>query len=138
MREIKFRAWVKPGELTNHVNGVIADAKPNFYESDCLIERLDLTGKKNFREIFDFDRIELMQYTGLKDKNGVDIYEGDIYRVPYGGMFKIYYDAETASFLLDSLDGNHTRKRFVADSPYPDGEIIGNIYENPELMEASK
>jgi hypothetical protein len=41
---IKFRAWVKPGVLSNHLDGVIAEAKPDFIERVCLVKRDDLIG----------------------------------------------------------------------------------------------
>lgn len=136
----KFRAWVKPGVLSNHPDGVVADAKPDFLGMECLVKRDDLKGKKCFTEIFDFEDIEFMQSTGLKDKNGVEIFEGDI--VQWGdtpdweekpirvAVVKINPDIQ-----FDSNVGIFQYGQFA----YQDTErfltILGNIYENPELLE---
>lgn len=82
----KFRAWVKPGVLSNHPDGVVADAKPDFLGMECLVKRDDLKGKKCFTEIFDFEDVELMQSTGLKgymddsydDSEEKDVFSGDV------------------------------------------------------------
>lgn len=75
------------------------------------------------------DQCEVMQYSGLKDKNGVEIYEGDICYDFYSeenGVVKFdegkfVYDKETQCYDLSEVTG--------------DIELIGNIYENPELVE---
>lgn len=141
----KFRAWVKPGVLSNHLDGVIAEAKPDFLGMNCLVKRNDLVGKDCFTEIVDFDDVILMQSTGLKDKNGVEIYAGDIvqstwYDVdnnPYkkkgeityaGAQYVIAYDSqfdvETGEITYDAHSLSY------AENP----EVIGNIYTNPELL----
>lgn len=73
-------------------------------------------------------RNHLMQFTGLKDKNGTDIYEGDILDYPHREvMDNNIIDFKDGGFCLTHGDG----QRFY---PY-NNEIIGNIYENPELIE---
>ena len=124
-REIEFRAWHKKYEYMARV----ADISFNR-------ERINL----NAADIGSFDDIELMQYTGLKDKNGVKIFEGDIvqinddwdtYGMNAGEKYEIYfyaggfrckpkYNAKSKGYWLD--DGN-------------DVVVLGNIYENPELLE---
>ena len=79
-----------------------------------------------------------MQYTGLKDKNGKEIYEGDIVR--YKDIDKmagtthdfkeVYFDTELLCFELRYTHNKLLNKQFEKDF-----EIIGNIHENPELME---
>lgn len=136
----KFRAWVKPGVLSNHPDGVVADAKPDFLGMECLVKRDDLKGKKCFTEIFDFEDIELMQSTGLKDKNGVEIFEGDIVlenRIQRAVSFGEQEYEEDFGNLAYYVGFNvYTKWGYSSIDPV-EYEILGNIYENPELLEAT-
>jgi uncharacterized phage protein (TIGR01671 family) len=77
-----------------------------------------------------FDAI-LMQYTGLKDKNGVEIYEGDV--VEAKGYYQDKYIIEWVYDGWEIFDG---KDGVVADfDEWEKLEVIGNIYENPELLE---
>ena len=133
----KFRAWVKPNILSNHLGGVIAEAKPDFLGRNCLVRRNDLEGKKCFTEIFAFDDIELMQSTGLKDKNGVEIFEGDI--VLADGVKKIVTFGEQEheedfGDLIYYIGFNvYTKMGYSSVIPV-EYEVIGNIWENSELL----
>lgn len=137
----KFRAWVKLNILSNHLGGVIAEAKPDFLGRNCLVRRNDLEGKKCFTEIFAFDDIELMQSTGLKDKNGVEIFEGDI--VLADGVKKIVTFGEQEheedfGDLIYYIGFNvYTKMGYSSVIPV-EYEVIGNIYENPELLEEQR
>ena len=86
---------------------------------------------------FDFSEIELMQSTGLKDKNGKEIFEGDIIdvgtRIPF--LNKIERDKETGYLKMVPIDERWTESYFTSFEDKSRYEIIGNIYENPELLE---
>ena len=125
MREIKFRAWDKEKKIMREVLGIDILHKEIFFSNedvDCY-------------EHTDFKDIELMQYTGLKDKNGKEIYEGDIVKF-LNGIFEVIWCNEKASFMLK----NKEYKEFL-NFIYENNngmEIVGNIYENPELLGENK
>lgn len=145
MREIKFRAYITYGYTTQelHDPGLLEEIQETGLG---FIDTPDLIDFKNQRikydsEWYERDRFRLMQSTGLKDKNGVEIYEGDIIRtseygtgdrVNYRGydLFNIIF--KDGAFRLDSK----YRAYFLNDGFYC--EIIGNIYENPEIMEVDE
>lgn len=76
-----------------------------------------------------------MQYTGLKDKTGREIYEGDIVKTQYD-IAKVLWLDEGAQFIVQYIDDPDGNWDIMADiSCGGDYEVIGNIYENPELLE---
>lgn len=126
MREIKFRAWIKANKRMELCIGV----NP-FYVSDC--DRLH----------WKHDEVELMQFTGLKDKNGKEIYEGDLIEVKtekYHFISEIMWDETSASF--EFQDTQNTYCGLDAINVFEHGsslyggfvEVIGNIHENLELL----
>lgn len=124
MKEIKFRAWdiESPAMLT--WEEIQDDWETEGYSDNILRG----------------DHYIPMQYAGLKDKNGKEIYEGDIiqYVVPFeGGQYTIYilvkWGKVEFSFLKKTLSNKIHRTTYQGLERY--GKVIGNIYENPSLWE---
>ena len=87
----------------------------------------------------DFDDIELMQFTGLKDINGKEVYEGDIIKDSEDFIAQVVYDKEYAGFGLnyqpfDLVDGLSVTFEELKNEYRNAFEVIGNKYENPELL----
>ena len=111
MREIKFRAW------------------------DKIIKRMLYF---DFTQHIDPTDCEIMQFTGLKDTNGKEIYEGDILGGTFGDGYIGYCD-KCKSFEYLFADGECTSCNgdiswFEMVEENGKLEVIGNIYENPELL----
>ena len=126
----KFRAWIK-------TENCFAD----YIESIRLyINEIDLCwGGICESDCFDFKDVILMQSTGLKDKNGKEIFDGDILACKTDDEvinLNVFWDEEHALFMFESKKYNEQEPlaELVEDNTYP-FEIIGNIYENPELLE---
>lgn len=91
---------------------------------------------------FEKSELTLMQSTGLKDKNGQEVFEGDILAVETDEEVvnvNVFWDEKHALFMFESKKYNEKEllAELVEDNTYP-FEIIGNIYENPKLLEEKK
>ncbi|MBS9781681.1 MAG: hypothetical protein KGV56_04235 [Gammaproteobacteria bacterium] len=130
MREIKFRFYCK--QLEQYIRC-----------DDLEIQEIVVLVQGKSHELND---IIVEQYTGLKDSKGVDIYEGDIieYKHVFGEIWVVFYDVQEAAFILKMISNDNSRVdtfNFFKTMLFRDIEnldkqkVIGNIHENPELLE---
>ena len=166
MREIKFRAWNKEKKIMCYDN---EDNSKEYFDGINSTEigfiNYRLSIPKDDSDWYYRSRYEVMQYTGLKDKNGMEIFEGDIIKYSFrdGGdtntrVLEIFNDGVNfkmreinRDYWLEKVDGvlklkhGHLTKhrgktQYLMGISVPEiysYEVIGNIYENLELLGVS-
>lgn len=130
MREIKFRAWHKKEKRMSHVNV--------FSQAEGWVHT---PGEHGCYEVWNAGKYEIMQYTGLKDKNGKEIWNGDIVSLGSFDTLRAHIEYQHCSFVLVHKKDSE-RKQYcdngVSEPIFKNCEVslevIGNIYENPDLL----
>ncbi len=134
----KFRAFIK---LENAVNPMQTVAKINFEKESVTIEQ---------GLVFKFNDVILMQYTGLKDKNGLDIYEGDIVEIKQQGSIVKYIPNNSVNEIVYKDSAFCVKETWgIGGIEWPiiaglyykaseEFEVLGNVHENPELLEVAE
>lgn len=142
MREIKFRAWDENSQEMIYEVGITPEGIPY-----SIPENAEGCDQFNY-----FLTCHKMQYTGLKDRNGREIYEGDSYTAKhksgkvYTGQVKydlsFVFDIEGFEELfINGVGAVKTNRTFDIHSFvkwFDEVEVIGNIYEDPEILEAAE
>ena len=128
---IKFRAWHR--EL-----GRMMSIK-NMWFQDSRIEELELNDAiMNDYITVSPDEIELMQSTGLKDKNGKEVFIGDIIKCTRGCPHEVYLVKEYGGTYIGGMPAIYLKGIREGYAWTEHEEILGNIYENPELLEVKE
>ena len=138
MRDIKFRVYDK------YNKEMLYDAQ-NTYDLGCTGDNIIM--EDCFGDLLENEYYEVMQYVGLKDKNSKEIYEGDIlqFKGNYQDKrkFVVFYDKMKAGFFLTPT---HFYDWKIEQNSYIRGdfinaknkEVVGNIWDNPELLESEE
>ncbi|WP_408906717.1 YopX family protein, partial [Streptococcus pneumoniae] len=131
------RAWIKTEKRMFFSDDILAID----YENEEIVTQQIYfeNGLPDDRDIYCYnpDEIELMQSTGLKDKNGKEVFIGDIVKCTRGCLHEVYLEKEYGGTFIGGMPAVYL-KGFGDGYAWTEyEEIIGNIYENPELLEVT-
>jgi uncharacterized phage protein (TIGR01671 family) len=125
MRDLKVRAWSKVEQKMLHVSSL-------HFIGDSTVKEVGTVEVCCDSYLNDKSGMILMQFTGLHDKNGKEIYEGDVLRSKWGGTGIVVFDDGA---FQSRWDGGEVKYQLSAsDIEDRELEVIGNIYESPDLL----
>lgn len=122
----KYRAWHKTWEEMHGVNQILFD-RENVFDVSLDYE--------NFVVHEDIDNIILMQSTGLFDKKGQEVFVGDIIKCTRGCPHEVYLEKEYGGTYVGGMPAIYLKGLLNGYAWTGDEEIIGNVYQNRELLE---
>ena len=127
----KYRAWMKSLKWMCDVTNISFDSK--------FVDICQQGDTERYTEMsVEFDEITLMQSTGLKDKNGKEVFVGDIIKCTRGCPHEVYLEKEYGGTYFGGMPAVYLKYLGEGYAWTEHEEIIGNIYENPELLEDKK
>lgn len=124
----KFRAWDKETQT-------MLDVSLIDFKKSVLVGEHWKFGETNF---INFDDVNLMQSTGLFDKNGKEVFVGDIIKCTRGCLHEVYIEEEYGGTYVGGMPAIYLKGIREGYAWTGDEKIIGNIYENPELLEVTE
>jgi hypothetical protein len=134
-REIKFRAWEPLNKKMHRMNFCLYESGNSGWGGEGKTFALP-PGQQSLHRAYtamNLDDLSVMQFTGLHDKNGKEIYEGDLLRYD-DWLWEVRWGNNKAAFYLCSRETDIRQDEHPNQHDARLSEVIGNIYENPELL----
>ncbi|HEU6757859.1 TPA: hypothetical protein VV401_001491 [Streptococcus pneumoniae] len=134
----RYRAWIKTEKRMFFSDDILAI---DYENKEIVTQQVYFeNGLPDDRDIYCYnpDEIELMQSTGLKDKNGKEVFIGDIVKCTRGCLHEVYLEKEYGGTFIGGMPSIYLKGLLSGYAWTEDEEIIGNVYENPELLEVNE